>query len=105
MKTNTEILQAVLDNGLLKKCVDCQFFKAGITDYKDDFFQDLCLIILEYDNEKLNNAYQNHFNAWITRVIQNNLMSVTSKFYANYKKWDNLKAGDITDLEIDIADE
>ena len=103
--TNNEILEAALNSGLLKRCVDCQFFKAGITEYKDDFFQDLCLIILEYDNEKLNDAYKKHFNAWITRVIQNNIMSINSKFYSNYKRWDNAKAGDIKELGIDLIDE
>lgn len=102
--TNHEILNEVLKSGLLKKCVDHQFYKAGMTDYKEDFFQDLCLIILEYDNAKLNDAYQKHMNAWVTRVIQNNIKSVNSPFYRDYKKWDNLKT-EITDDFNDIVDE
>lgn len=103
--TNKEILEAILKNGLLKKCIDYQFYKAGMTEYKEDLFQDLCIEILEADNTKLNDAYNKHMNAYITRLIQNNILSVTSRFYKKYKKWDNLKAGDIIDLKIDVEDE
>lgn len=100
--TNHEILQHWLDNGLLKRCIDCQFYKMGEQEYKEDFFNDICLIILEYDNDKLNDAFNKHPNAWITRVIQNNIFSVNSAFYKTYRKWDNMRYGEITEKELEI---
>lgn len=86
--TNAEILEIYLDNGLIRRCIECQFSKVEDKQFMDDFFQDLCLIILEYDNEKLNNAHRNkHFNAFITRIIINNIFSNTSPYYRQYYKF------------------
>lgn len=91
MLTNNEILEIYLENGLIEKCVNHQFFKYN-KKYKEDFYQDLIIILLEYDNKKLNDAHQNnHFNALLTRIIQNNINSKTSPYYLKYIKYDNNK--------------
>lgn len=105
MLSNSEIVQIYLDNRLIKTCVECQFSKLKDRQYEDDFFQDLVLILLEYDNEKLNNAHNNnHINALITRIIMNNIYSVTSKYYKNYIKF-NSNSDEITKEVINISDE
>lgn len=105
MLSNSEIVQIYLDNRLIKTCVECQFSKLKDRQYEDDFFQDLVLILLEYDNEKLNNAHKNnHINALITRIILNNIYSVTSKYYKNYIKF-NSNSDEITKDVINISDE
>lgn len=105
MLSNSEIVQIYLDNRLIKTCVECQFSKLKDRQYEDDFFQDLVLILLEYDNEKLNNAHKNnHINALITRIIMNNIYSVTSKYYKNYIKF-NSNSDEITKEVINISDE
>lgn len=105
MLSNSEIVQIYLDNRLIKTCVECQFSKLKDRQYEDDFFQDLVLILLEYDNEKLNNAHNNnHINALITRIIMNNIYSVTSKYYKNYIKF-NSNSDEITKDVINISDE
>ena len=105
MLSNSEIVQIYLDNRLIKTCVECQFSKLKDRQYEDDFFQDLVLILLEYDNEKLNNAHNNnHINALITRIIINNIYSVTSKYYKNYIKF-NSNSDEITKEVINISDE
>lgn len=88
--TNNEILKIYLNNRLIKTCVECQFSKCKhLKKYEDDFFNDLILIILEYNNEKLNKIHkENHFNAFLTRIIQNNIMSTTSPFYKKYCQYD-----------------
>lgn len=87
-KTNGEIVEIYLNNGLIQRCVDCQFAKKKDKQNKDDFFQDLVLTLLEYDNEKLNNAHENkHMNALITKMIVNNIFSVTSPYYKYYEKY------------------
>ena len=79
-----------LNNRLLLTCVECQFAKLKNKNNLEDFFQDLVLYLLSYDNEKLNNAHlNNHFNALVTRIIQNNVFSVTSPYYKNYRKFES----------------
>lgn len=79
--SNNEIL---IDNySLLKKCVSFQMNKFSInrSNY-DELLQFVSLIILEYDNEKLNDINNNkHMNAFITGILRNQLNSKTSPFY------------------------
>lgn len=104
--TNTEILEIYLKNRLILTCCECQFANLEKErDNFDDFFQDLCLIILEYDNEKLNKIHEEqHFNAFLTRIIQNNLFSVTSPYYKQYRKFED-RTQEITRNEMQIPDE
>lgn len=87
-KTNREILDIYLNDGTLRTCVECQFAKLKNTEYMEDFFNDMIVLILEYDNEKLNDVHRNkHFNAWVTRIIINNLFSSTSVYYRTYIRY------------------
>lgn len=76
---------------LVLECVDYQFRKCKektIKEFRDDFLQDLIVTLYDYDNEKLNDAYNgNHLNALVTRIIQNNIYSKTSPFYTVYRKF------------------
>lgn len=102
--TNQEIVDIYLKSGLIRKCVDYQFMKQDKT-YKEDFFQDLIIDLLTFDNQKLNDAHSNnHFNALITKIIKNNVFSKTSWYYRRYRKWDAL-TDEITKKELDIPDE
>lgn len=97
--TNREIVDIYLKNGLIKKCVECQFAKSK-TDkqFEEDFFQDLIIILLTYDNEKLNDAHNNnHFNAFVSRIIINNIYSNTSNYYKAYKRFGD-RSDDIGEL-------
>lgn len=89
--TNKDIVDKYVKNGLIQTCIDCQFAKLKDKtklQYKDDMFQDIVLWLLEYDNDKLNDAENNnHINALITKILINNLYSVTSKFYKDYIKF------------------
>ena len=101
---NAEILEYYMndDNGgnLVKKCVDFQFEKLGRKEawkmqYKEDFYHDLIVYLLTYNNEKLNNAHENgHMNALITRMICNQIFSSSSKFYLQYLKF-GLRSSDL----------
>ena len=105
--TNAEIVEYYMndDNGgnLPRKCVDCQFKKLAKSEpwkyqYKEDFYDDLIVYLLTYDNEKLNNAHENgHMNALITRIIQNQIYSSSSKFFTQYLRF-SLKSNDLDDL-------
>lgn len=95
-KTNKEIIDANIP--LLQKCIQYQFNKAPCKEWQKDFLSDLYLILLDYDNDKLNNAYENgHLNALITRITINQLHSPRSDFYKAYRKFLANK-DDINDL-------
>lgn len=88
--TNAEIVDIYIKNGLLWKCVVMQFLKLRDmykTQFREDMYHDLIVILLEYDNAKLNNAHDNkHMNALVTRMLLNNIWSNTSRFHTTYIK-------------------
>lgn len=96
---NKEIVDIYIENGLIEKCVDYQFSKVkdrAVKQYKDDLYQDLIIILYEYDNEKIVDAHNNnHFNALVTSIIIKQLWSSTSPFYIRYRKFQD-KSDDIT---------
>lgn len=87
--SNKEIVENNLK--LISDCVSYQFAKCkdrAVRELKDDFFQDLLLILYDYDNEKLNDAYlNNHLNALISRILVNNIYSSTSPLWTTYRKF------------------
>lgn len=88
MLTNREIVEIYLKNDLIQQCIECQFSKKKRgKQNQEDFFQDLVLILMEYDNEKMNDAHiNNHMNALVTKIIVNNIFSKTSPYYKTYEK-------------------
>lgn len=104
LKSNKEIVEKNMP--LIEECLKYQFVKAKTEwDYLDDFRQDLYLILLTYDNEKLNDAYNNkHLNALITRMIRNQILSDRSYYYNDYKKFKS-RSQDITINELNISDD
>ena len=64
----------------------------------EDIVQDMCLIMLEYDNGKLNKMQEeNHVNAFITACLVRQLHSSNSQVYRTYRRlgdnsWDVSKA-------------
>lgn len=86
--TNNEILDIYLKDGTFKTCLECQFAKLKDHRFYEDFYNDMILTVLEYDNKKLNDVHLNkHFNAWLSRIIINNLWSNTSKYYMTYMRY------------------
>lgn len=99
--TNREIVDLYLNNGLIQTSVDCQFANSKDKQFKEDFMQDLIIILYNYDNEKLMDAHlNNHFNALVTRIIINNIWSKTSPYYKQYKKFMD-RSDEITEEMID----
>lgn len=84
--SNNEIL---LDNlNLINTCISYQVTKYNQYRFIDDIKQDIYLIILNYDNEKLNKIVDDkRMNAFITGILVNQLYSRTSPFYRRYRKF------------------
>ena len=56
-------------------------------DYYDDFVQEIYLMLLEYDNKKLDDIFQkNQIKYFTSRIAINNWCSSTSPFYCKYKR-------------------
>lgn len=86
--TNREILDIYLNDGTLRTCVECQFAKMKNKEFMEDFYNDMILLVLDYNNDKLNDVHNNgHFNAWATRIIINNLFSTTSSYFRTYVRY------------------
>lgn len=59
--------------------------------YKDDLIQEVILIILEYDKEKIEQLYaSNQMNFFLVRIIKSQYNSITSPFYKQYRKFSAL---------------
>lgn len=101
LRTNKEIADEAVSSGLLDDCIYFQFQKIKKTEpwkcqFSGDLKNDIYLVLLDYDNAKLNDAYHRHFNAFITRIILNNVLSTSSNFHSWYFKFMN-KSNDFTD--------
>lgn len=56
--------------------------------YMDDFVQEIYLILLEYNQEKLQSIYdKGQLNFFLTRIIKNQYFSNTSPFFKKYRKY------------------
>ena len=76
------------------------------TPYNDDLVQEIYLILLEYDRDKINQMIKNkQINFFISRVIMNQVFSCTSDFYKKYVKWDINKVEYNFDIDSDEYEE
>lgn len=93
--TNNDIVANNLD--LIRLCVSHQMRIYGTPqELYDDVVQDICMILLEYDNGKLNRIQrENHMNAFITGILVRQLYSTNSAVYRVYRR--------LTDNSDDIA--
>lgn len=73
-----------------------------ITPYNDDLAQEIYMILLEYDRDKINQMIKNkQINFFISRIIMNQVFSCTSDFYKKYVKWDINKVEYNFDIDSD----
>lgn len=65
----------------------------GVIDYyKDDLLQECNLILLEYNQPKIEQIYNNgDIKFFLSKIVTNQYNSKTSPFWKNYKKYDSLK--------------
>lgn len=68
----------------------------------EDLQQEILLILLEYDEEKIIEMYNNNQLKWfIIRLIKNQYFSCNSPYYKKYKKYYNLIDGNIKNGGVD----
>jgi len=83
--SNNEIVTSILEDGSLYGICKNITKQDQLT---DDLFQEVVLILLEYNNEKLNDSYNRKWLKYLTiTIIKNQFNSKTSPFYKKYKKF------------------
>lgn len=97
--TNNEIVANNID--LIKLCCSHQVRKYDTPrEFLDDIVQDICIILLEYDNEKLNKIVEeDHLNAFVTACLVRQLYSTNSQFYRTYRRLRELSDEVAEDVE------
>ena len=100
--TNNEIVANNYD--LIRLCCSHQCRKYDTPpEFLDDIVQEVCLILLEYDNEKLNKTVkENHLNSFVTGILVRQLYSTNSAIYRTYRRLREL-SNDVTD-DVEPAD-
>ena len=90
MMSNQEILMN--NYALIRTSCRFQVNKYSIPlDLHNDVLQLVCLVILEYDNAKLNKIVEeNHLNAFVTGILTRQLYSRNSPFYREFRKFQNI---------------
>lgn len=90
------------NNTIRELCENMRVSSADI----DDLVQEIYLILLEYDNEKVINIYNNkQLKFFLVGIIQRQYHSVTSPYYKKYKKYYSLiDANTINNSELNDDD-
>lgn len=74
--------------------------------YFDDLVQEVLVILLEMDYNKVEEMYKNkQLNFFLTRIIKNQYCSVTSPFYKKFRKQYEYYDGNITDVIMQEEDD
>ncbi len=86
-----EIIQELANNNTIHEIVN-NITKAPLTEDELDFIQDLYIELLSKDDKVIEDLYnKNQLKFFITRIVLNNLRSVTSPFYYKYRRWTSKK--------------
>ena len=87
------IVKSVYEEGLINEIAE----NLGVTETEwDDFLQEIYLIILQYNKEKIIGMYERgELKYWLIRVCINQYCSKNSPFYKKYKKYYTLVDGNV----------
>lgn len=91
MTERKDIIQWLIKDKLVERCIAYQTH--GAPQYlKEELTQELWIWLMDYDIDKLSNAYENkHMNALISRWISNQYHSKNSPFHKTYRKYQALE--------------
>lgn len=87
MKSNNEIVNEFIINN--QKVLDAFRKLTAGSAFKDDLFQEICMIFLTYDNETLNEIVtkgENDFRYFFVGIVQRQTKSNTSDFHYKFRK-------------------
>lgn len=111
MKTKTEIIEAIAKDRMVETMVTNIAHKPMSADLQD-LSQMVYLILLEYDEKKLQDLWENNqMHFFIARIIINQYNSVTSPFHTIFRKFRlmvdetiQFAAGQYSKMDVEEAD-
>ena len=111
MKTKTEIIEAIAKDRMVETMVTNIAHKPMSADL-EDLSQMVYLILLEYDEKKLQDLWENNqMHFFIARIIINQYNSVNSPFYTIFRKFRlmvdetiQFAAGQYSKMDVEEAD-
>lgn len=97
------IVKSVYEEGLINEIAE----NLGVSETEwDDFLQEIYLIILQYNKEKIIGMYERgELKYWLIRVCINQYCSKNSPFYKKYKKYYTILDGNNFNLTDEILNE
>ena len=96
MKTKTEIIEAIAKDRMVETMVTNIAHKPMSADLQD-LSQMVYLILLEYDEKKLQDLWEhNQMHFFVARIIVNQYDSVNSPFYTIFRKFRRMIDEDIS---------
>lgn len=88
--TNQEIVKIIGEEKMIESIVENMNVKP---DLAQDLVQDAYMILLEYDNKKLEEIYnRNQLKFFTARILCNQAYSVNSPFWKTYRKFSNMSS-------------
>lgn len=89
--TKQEIIQELATNNTIHEIVN-NITKSPLEEDELDFIQDLYINLLEKEDKVIEDLYnKKQLKFYITRIVLNNIRSVTSPFYYKYRRWTTKK--------------
>lgn len=86
MKTNAEIVEDAVTGGVIDHALNVYKVSAR---WRDDLMQEVCVILLTLDNERLNEIVEDgKLSAFTTRIVRNQYRSRESAFYRKYRRYE-----------------
>lgn len=90
MLTNGEIVSVVIEQGIVDKAL--RLYSVH-TSHRDDLAQEVLLILLGMDNERLNDIYEDgKLSHFVTKIVKNQWCSTTSTYFTLIRKYEKKKA-------------
>lgn len=84
----SRIIEELARQGLVEEMVKNISGRSSLSADLQDIVQEVYLILLEYDDEKIADLWENgEMRFFLARIISNQLNSVTSPFYTKYRKF------------------
>lgn len=102
MRTNSEIINEIANNGLVEEIIKgVSYSKFERKENLKDLTQDIYLQLLQMRTDKLNDLYTNkQLRYWIARIVVNSIHSKTSPYFYTYKK-EQMQSVNIGEIDID----
>lgn len=93
--TKNDPVLTIINQNLVEELVSAYSVNSQ---YKDDLIQEIYLILLEYDKDKLQKLINDkQIKFFIARIIRNQWFSKTSTFFKQFKKYNSLKDSNTVD--------